>query len=61
MIYYPVPLQNQQAFDGIIKTPVSLDVTTKLCKSVMSLPMHSELTSDQVEFIGSQVRQFFTN
>jgi dTDP-4-amino-4,6-dideoxygalactose transaminase len=61
MIYYPVPLQEQKAFDGILKTPVSLDITTALCKSVISLPMHSELQSGQVSFICDQIRNFFQN
>jgi len=59
MIYYPVPLQNQQAFAGIVKTPVSLDTTTELCKTVISLPMHSELNTDQVAYICEHIRDFF--
>ena len=59
MIYYPVPLQKQKAFEGMIKTPVSLDVTEELCETVLSLPMHSELDSVQVEYICDHIREFF--
>ncbi len=59
MIYYPVPLQDQKAFQGVVKTPVSLDVTTELCKTVVSLPMHSELDTTQVEYICDHIREFF--
>lgn len=59
MIYYPVPLQEQKAFEGLIRTPVPLDVTTELCQTVMSLPMHSELDSVQVEYICDHIREFF--
>jgi dTDP-4-amino-4,6-dideoxygalactose transaminase len=59
MIYYPVPLQKQKAFEGMIKTPVSLDVTEELCETVVSLPMHSEMDSPQVEYICDHIRQFF--
>jgi len=59
MIYYPVPLQNQKAFEGLIKTPVSLEVTSELCETVISLPMHSELESVQVEYICDHIKAFF--
>ncbi len=60
MIYYPVPLQDQKAFAGLLRTPVSLSVTEELCKTVLSLPMHSELAPEQVEYICEQIREFFT-
>lgn len=59
MIYYPVPIQEQKAFAGRIKTPVSLDVTNELCRTVLSLPIHSELTLEQVAYICDQISQFF--
>lgn len=59
MIYYPVPIHEQKAFAGKIKTPVFLDVTQTLCKTVLSLPMHSELSPEQVTYICSQISQFF--
>lgn len=60
MIYYPVPLQEQKAFEGIIRTPTPLDVTAELCRTVVSLPMHSELDSSQVGYICEHVKAFFT-
>lgn len=59
MIYYPVPLQDQKAFEGLMRTPVSLDNTSKLCATVLSLPMHSELDSSQVEYICEQIAEFY--
>lgn len=59
MIYYPVPLQEQKAFEGLIRTPGSLENTTELCQTVLSLPMHSELDSAQVEYICEHIRAFF--
>jgi dTDP-4-amino-4,6-dideoxygalactose transaminase len=59
MIYYPVAMQDQKAFQGRIKTPVSLDVTNELCSTVLSLPMHSELDAAQVEYIAEHIRSYF--
>ena len=59
MIYYPVPTQEQKAFADIVKTPVSLDTTNALCTRVLSLPMHSELTDSQLEYICSSIKGYF--
>jgi dTDP-4-amino-4,6-dideoxygalactose transaminase len=59
MIYYPVPLQDQKAFEGLIRTPVSLANTSELCETVLSLPMHSELDSSQVEYICEQIAEYY--
>jgi len=40
MIYYPVPLNEQKAY----AQPGDFPVTRRLCQTVFSLPMHSELT-----------------
>lgn len=59
MIYYPVPLHTQNAY----KTPQMKDedfaVTNQLCKSVFSLPMHTELTEEQLKYITDSVKEFF--
>ena len=59
MIYYPVPLHLQKAFyrDGYAEG--SFPVTEKLSKSVISLPIHTEMSTGQVEFICDRVKQYF--
>jgi dTDP-4-amino-4,6-dideoxygalactose transaminase len=58
MVYYPVPLHQQKAFD-IYKTEQHYPVTESLCNEVLSLPMHTELTEEQLELITSTVSAFF--
>lgn len=58
MIYYPVPLYKQGAFQHWWHGG-ELPVTEQLCKSVFSLPMHSELTPDVIGKITDAVRGFF--
>ena len=55
-IYYPLPLNEQEAFKSICKTPLSLKNTYELCKSVLSLPMHTELTEEQQNFIVKKIK-----
>jgi len=59
MIYYPVPLNEQEAFKTIGSVIGSLSVTEELCKSVLSLPMHTELTEDQQEYIADHIKSYF--
>ncbi|MCD6346696.1 MAG: DegT/DnrJ/EryC1/StrS family aminotransferase, partial [Bacteroidales bacterium] len=51
MIYYPVPLSLQKAFLSAGYKKGDFKVTEMLCHEVLSLPMHTELTTDQQEFI----------
>lgn len=60
MIYYPVPLQAQKAFQGLGNTlELELPVTEQLCKEVLSLPMHTEMAADQSQYICDTIRAFF--
>lgn len=55
MIYYPLPLHQQPAYNKFKTEP--LPVSEKLCKIVLSLPIHTELDEEQVFFIASEVRK----
>ncbi|MEM4260471.1 MAG: DegT/DnrJ/EryC1/StrS family aminotransferase [Candidatus Woesearchaeota archaeon] len=57
MIYYPVPLHLQKAYRYSYKEG-DFPVSEKLCKEVISLPMHTELTEEQIEFISSHIIKF---
>ena len=50
MIYYCRPMHMQGAFQGLkYSCPVELKVTEKLCKRVLSLPMHPYLKLEEIE------------
>ncbi|WP_080237132.1 DegT/DnrJ/EryC1/StrS family aminotransferase [Spirosoma rigui] len=59
MIYYPIPLNAQKAYQGVGRVMGDLPATRDLCKRVLSLPMHTELTLDQVSYITETVAAFF--
>ena len=48
MIYYPLPLHHQEAFKNISIIGENLDNSEKLCTQVLSLPMHTELTKEEI-------------
>jgi UDP-2-acetamido-2-deoxy-ribo-hexuluronate aminotransferase len=59
MIYYPVPLYKQEAFKHFQSDSFSLSITEDLCKSVMSLPIHTEMDEDTLSYIANKVKSFF--
>ena len=59
MVYYPKPMHKQQAFAGN-KEYVECPITEKLCKTVLSLPMHPYI-NDEVSEIYHAIAKFMTN
>jgi dTDP-4-amino-4,6-dideoxygalactose transaminase len=60
-VYYPIPLHRQKAYLDERYNESDFTVTNQLIKSVISLPMHTELEDDQIEFITSTVLNFINN
>ena len=58
MIYYPVPLHMQKAYQDPRYKEGDFPVTEALCASVFSLPMHTELAEDQLKYITDSVLEF---
>ncbi len=58
-IYYPIPIHRQKGFEGKYELKHSLDLTEDLCNRVLSLPMHTELEEEQLQFITESVKAFF--
>ena len=58
MIYYPVPAHRQKMFSFLNLPEVNLPVTDWLTERVVSLPMHTELDQEQLEFITTHVLKF---
>jgi dTDP-4-amino-4,6-dideoxygalactose transaminase len=59
MIYYPLPLQKQEAFKKISKQGTSLGVSAQLADSVLSLPMHTELTRKEQDAVIKAIKEFY--
>ena len=58
--YYPIPLHKQNAYKNEDYKDQDFKNTNTLCDEVISLPMHSELTDDQIDYISSKINKFLT-
>jgi UDP-2-acetamido-2-deoxy-ribo-hexuluronate aminotransferase len=58
MIYYPVPGHRQKMFEHFNTSALDLPVTDWLTQRVISLPMHTELDEEQLNYISDKVLEF---
>ena len=57
-VYYPIPLHRQKAYLNSRYNENDFSNTNLLCEQVISLPMHSELELDQINFICEKINSF---
>jgi len=57
-VYYPIPLHLQKAYVDTRYKEEDFTVTNQLIDEVISLPMHSELDEDQIQFICKTIMAF---
>ncbi|WP_046743814.1 DegT/DnrJ/EryC1/StrS family aminotransferase [Kordia zhangzhouensis] len=57
-VYYPIPLHSQKAYKDARYNEADFPVTNQLVKEVISLPMHTELDDEQIDFITKTVLDF---
>lgn len=61
MIYYPIPLHLQEAYSDPRYSEGDFPVTEKLCLTVISLPMQTELNNEQLQYITQNVLAFLNS
>jgi len=54
-VYYPIPLHDQRAFDGMVSNG-SWPVSTMLANGVLSLPMHTEFSAPEALGLADRIR-----
>ena len=57
-VYYPIPLHQQKAYQDSRYKEEDFPVTHQLVKEVLSLPMHTELDQEQINFITKLITDF---
>ncbi len=60
-IYYPVALHSQKAYVDTRYNEADFNVTNELIETVISLPMHTELDTEQLDFIIKTILDFINN
>lgn len=56
MVYYPMPLYRQNAYSQ----PIELPNCETLCKSVISLPIGTDMNEEQIDYITSTILEIIT-
>lgn len=59
MIYYPIPLHLQKAYSYLGHKKGAYPNSEYLAEHVLSLPIHTELDQDQLNFIAKNLESFF--
>ncbi len=57
-IYYPVPLHEQKAYQDPRYKKGDFPVSEYLCENVIALPMHTEFTDEQLDYVTSTILNF---
>ncbi len=57
-VYYPIPLHQQKAYKSKRYDEADFKVTNQLSKEVFSLPMHTELEDDQIDYIVNTIKEY---
>ncbi len=57
-VYYPIPIHLQNGFKNLEHKRGDLSVTENLMTCVFSLPMHTELSGEQLKYITDSVVEF---
>jgi len=59
MVYYPVPVHRQKAYQSELHNMGDFPVAEQLSSTVISLPMHTELSEQQLAYITTTLLSFF--
>lgn len=59
MVYYPLALQEQEALRGIARIGGCLDSAIRLSRTVLSLPIHTEMTREELAYIVESIKDFY--
>ena len=57
-IYYPVPLHEQKAYQDPRYKKGDFPISEYLCENVIALPMHTEFTEEQLEYVTTTILDF---
>lgn len=57
-VYYPIPLHKQKAYKDERYNEADFTLTNRLVQECISLPMHTELDDDQIDFISKTIIEF---
>ena len=60
-IHYPIPLHLQKAYKSLGYSEGNFPIAERCCEEIVSLPMFSELTQEQIEHVVKEIKNFMKN
>lgn len=61
MIYYPIPAHRQKVFESLSAGRLEMTTTDLLTQQVISLPIHTELTQEELVYITTNFKEIIKN
>lgn len=58
MVYYPIPMHRQAAYRALGQPGAHCPVAGKLCETVLSLPIHSYISSEEINVVCNAIKTF---
>jgi dTDP-4-amino-4,6-dideoxygalactose transaminase len=59
-LHYPIPLHLQNAYKHYNLSNGNYPITERVAKEILSLPMFPGLTSEQIEYVSSKIKSFYS-
>jgi dTDP-4-amino-4,6-dideoxygalactose transaminase len=59
-LHYPMPLHKQKAYSYLNYKDGDFPVASKGCSEILSIPMFPEMTEEQVHYVCSTIKNFYT-
>ncbi len=59
-IHYPVPVHLQKAYSFLKLKNGGYPVAERCCAELVSLPMYPELRDEQIEYVASEIKRFYS-
>ena len=59
MVYYPRAIHEQKAYKWVARTCGSMAESVRLAHEVLSLPIHAEMTDEEVTSVIDRIKEFF--
>lgn len=59
-IYYPLPLHVQECFESVGQKEGDCPIAEELAKKVLSIPIYSELSKEQIEFVAQTIKNYYS-
>lgn len=60
-VYYPIPLHLQECFNYLGYKEGDFEISERIAKQIISIPIYSELNKQQINYVASSIRSFFND